>query len=215
MRGEGLAVETSCQVLREQSVAVAARTYRAWETPTRVLAARTVSDVVIVDSLITARTNAKGEAIPESLYGRPKMTALLRRQGLSVAHCTVDRLMGELAMFGISRGKTPRTTVPGKDGVRAGDLLNRDFTACAPNRVWIADFTACAPGRGSSTPGSSWTSSPSGSSSRGQQGHRSCAANWSTTATPGSSPRPGSPNTWSSRASRPPSGPSVTPTTTP
>jgi len=41
----------------------------------------------------------------------------------------------------VRRGKTPRTTIPGTDGRRAGDLLDRDFTAPAPNRVWIADFT--------------------------------------------------------------------------
>jgi transposase InsO family protein len=34
-----------------------------------------------------------------------------------------------------------RTTIPAKDGRRAGDLLNRDFTACAPNRTWVMDFT--------------------------------------------------------------------------
>ena len=69
------------------------------------------------------------------------MTALLRGRGLQVAHCTVDRLMRELGMQGVRRAKTPRTTTPGKDGTRAGDLLDRDFTAPAPNRVWIADFT--------------------------------------------------------------------------
>lgn len=37
-----------------------------------------------------------------------------------------------------------RTTVPGRDGHRAGDLLNRDFTAPAPNRRWVADFTYVA-----------------------------------------------------------------------
>ena len=37
--------------------------------------------------------------------------------------------------------KKVRTTIPGPDGKRAGDLLNRDFTAPAPNRVWVTDFT--------------------------------------------------------------------------
>jgi transposase InsO family protein len=41
----------------------------------------------------------------------------------------------------VRRAKTPRTTIPGKDSTRAGDLLDRDFTAPAPNRVGIADFT--------------------------------------------------------------------------
>jgi len=122
-------------------VAVAARTYRAWKAPNRVLAARTVTDAVVVDTMRGLRTDAEGKATPESLYGRRKMTALLRRRGLQVAHCTVDRLMREQEMNGVRRGRAHRTTIPGKDGVRAGDLLNRDFTAPAPNRIWIADFT--------------------------------------------------------------------------
>lgn len=69
------------------------------------------------------------------------MTALLRRRGLAVAHCAIDRLMRTQGMSGVRRGWAHRTTIPGKDGVRAGDLLNRVFTAQAPNRVWIADFT--------------------------------------------------------------------------
>jgi len=87
------------------------------------------------------RTDAQGKATSESLYGRRKMTALLRRGGLVVAHCTVDRLMRDQGMNGVRRGRAHRTTIPGKDGVRAGDLLNQDFTAEAPNRVSVADFT--------------------------------------------------------------------------
>ena len=44
-------------------------------------------------------------------------------------------------MNGIRRAKGIRTTIPAKDGTRAGDLLDRDFTACAPNRTWVMDFT--------------------------------------------------------------------------
>ena len=141
MRGDGLAVETICQVLREQGVQVAARTYRAWSSPTRQVAARTVRDAVVVDAIRALRVDDQGRPTPESLYGRRKMTALLRRRGLRVAHCTVDRLMGEHGWNGVRRGRTHRTTIPGKDGVRAGDLLNREFRAEAPNRVWVADST--------------------------------------------------------------------------
>ena len=49
--------------------------------------------------------------------------------------------MRALDLQGVRRGKAVRTTVPGKDGRRAGDLLNRDFTAPAPNRTWVMDFT--------------------------------------------------------------------------
>jgi putative transposase len=141
LRARGFAVESVCQVLREQGVQVAARTYRAWKAPGRLVAARTITDAGLTDALRDARITLDGRPTPESLYGRRKMTALLRRRGLQVAHCTVDRLMGELGMQGVRRGKTPRTTIPGADGRRAGDLLDRDFTAPAPNRVWIADFT--------------------------------------------------------------------------
>jgi transposase InsO family protein len=141
MRAHGFAVESVCQVLQGQGVQVAARTYRAWKAPGRRVAARTITDAVVTNALLTARTSPDGRPTPESLYGRRKMTALLRRRGLPVAHCTVDRLMRELGMQGVRRGKQPRTTIPDADGRRARDLLDRDFTAPAPNRVWIADFT--------------------------------------------------------------------------
>ncbi|WP_435824726.1 DDE-type integrase/transposase/recombinase [Nocardia beijingensis] len=49
--------------------------------------------------------------------------------------------MRELGLNGVVRGRKHRTTIPAKDGVRATDKLNRDFTAAAPNLVWVADFT--------------------------------------------------------------------------
>jgi len=49
--------------------------------------------------------------------------------------------MRDLGLSGVRRGKRPRTTIPAKNGRRAGDLLEGDFTAPAPNRVWVADFT--------------------------------------------------------------------------
>ena len=49
--------------------------------------------------------------------------------------------MGTLGLQGVRRSKGIRTTIPAKDGKRAGDLLNRDFTATAPNRTWVMDFT--------------------------------------------------------------------------
>jgi transposase InsO family protein len=141
MRARGFAVESVCAVLQGQGVQVAARTYRAWKQPGRSIAARTISDAMVVDALRDARTTPDGRPRAESLYGRRKMTALLRRRGLAVAHCTVDRLMRQLGMAGVRRGRTPRTTVATTGGTRAADLLHRDFSAPAPNRVWVADFT--------------------------------------------------------------------------
>jgi transposase InsO family protein len=134
MRAKGFAVESICAVLTEQGCQVAARTYRAWRARTQP-STRTVSDAVVIDALLATA------GAPESLYGRRKMTAHLRHQGHQMAACTVHRLMGGLGMNGVSRARPHRTTVPGKDGSRAGDLLDRDFTATAPNTVWGADFT--------------------------------------------------------------------------
>jgi transposase InsO family protein len=68
------------------------------------------------------------------------MTASLRRNGFpDIVACTVDRRMPILGVQGRRRGKKVRTTIPAKDGRRAGDLLDRDFSAPAPNRVWVAD----------------------------------------------------------------------------
>jgi transposase InsO family protein len=70
------------------------------------------------------------------------MTAQLRRTTMaSVSFGAVDRAMRILGLVGVRRGKGIRTTTPAKDGTRAQDLLDRDFTAEAPNRVWVTDFT--------------------------------------------------------------------------
>ena len=76
------------------------------------------------------------------LYGARKVWLQLRREGSEVARCTVERLMRELGIAGAAaRRKKPRTTVPGAVGQRPADLLERDFTAPAPNRRWVADIT--------------------------------------------------------------------------
>ena len=80
---------------------------------------------------------------PEGLYGRRKMTKLVQRTLPDASPGAVDRAMKSLGLKGIRRSKGVRTTIPGKDGRRAGDLLNRDFTAAAPNRTWVMDFTYC------------------------------------------------------------------------
>jgi putative transposase len=135
MRARGHAVESICAVLTGAGCQIAARTYRSWKQPDRPVAGRTLSDAVVVDALLGTR------GTPEQLYGRRKMTHHLRRQGLAVAFCTVDRLMKDLGLNGVRRSKGVRTTTRAKNGHRAGDLLGRDFTAAAPNTRWVADFT--------------------------------------------------------------------------
>lgn len=141
MRGEGHGVELTCDALREQGVTVTPRSYRNWKK--RPAASRIVDDAVIVDALRGLRVrDQNGRQKPEVLYGRRKMTAWLRRKRFpGVSKHTVDRLMRDEGMNGLIRGRRTRTTIPGKDGKRAGDLLNRDFSAPHPNHSWVTDFT--------------------------------------------------------------------------
>ena len=149
MKAEGHAVESICRVLRDQDCQVAARTYRSWKQtgrePGRV-AARTITDAHVMDAVRdtawTSDHNGVRMMAPEGLYGRRKMTAAVRRTRIPEASAgSVDRAMRTLGLVGVRRDKRVRTTIPAKDGTRAGDLLDRQFSAEAPNRTWVTDFT--------------------------------------------------------------------------
>lgn len=76
-----------------------------------------------------------------SVYGAPKIWAQLNREGIRVARCTVERLMRDLGIQGAVRGKAKRTTMTDDTMPRPADLVERDFTAPGPNRLWVADLT--------------------------------------------------------------------------
>ncbi|WP_035763533.1 IS3 family transposase, partial [Arthrobacter sp. H20] len=76
-----------------------------------------------------------------SVYGARKVYAALNRGGHRVARCTVERLMRGAGLRGVRRAKSPRTTVPGPFSERPADLVRRQFTAPAPNCLWVADIT--------------------------------------------------------------------------
>jgi putative transposase len=82
-----------------------------------------------------------GHKPPESLYGSLKMWAHLNRQGVSVARCTVERLMRANGWEGVRRITKVRTTVADPAADRASDLVQRRFRAPTPNRLLVADFT--------------------------------------------------------------------------
>ena len=82
------------------------------------------------------------------VYGARKIWRQLRREGFDVARCTVDRLMRKLGIRGVIRGKGYKTTVPDFAAERPADLVERAFTATAPNRLWVADLTFVATWRG-------------------------------------------------------------------
>lgn len=132
-RTKGRAVESICTVLREQGLQVAARTYRAMKR--RAPSVRDRDDAIVADAMLATVGTAEG------MYGRRKMTALLRRRGLDTSARQVDRLMRDLGLNGRTRGRGIRTTVPDRNATRAPDLLDRNFTAPAPNQRWVADFT--------------------------------------------------------------------------
>ena len=75
------------------------------------------------------------------VYGAPKVWAQLNREGHRVARCTVERLMRELGLRGVVRGRPRRTTVADTAAQRPRDLVERRFCAVAPNRLWVADLT--------------------------------------------------------------------------
>ena len=112
---------------------IAARTYRAAKR--REASLRDRDDAAVIDVLLEL------VGTPEGMYGRRKMVSHLRRRGLVVGARQVDRLMRDLGLNGRIRGRGIRTTVPDKNATRAPDLLDRDFTAPAPNQRWVADFT--------------------------------------------------------------------------
>ncbi len=78
------------------------------------------------------------------VYGAEKVWRQLNREGFGVARCTVERLMRRLGLRGANRGRTTRTTIPSDGADRPRDLVDRDFTAAAPNQLWVADITYVA-----------------------------------------------------------------------
>ena len=69
------------------------------------------------------------------------MWAHLQRQGITVARCTVERLMRANGWHGVTRRKKVRTTIADPAAGRAPDLVDRQFRVPAPNRLLVADFT--------------------------------------------------------------------------
>ena len=81
-----------------------------------------------------------------SVYGVVKMhTALAREGGVDdrpVARCTVARLMRVVGLRGVNRARSPQTTVAAaRETDTRPDLVDRHFSATAPNRLWVADIT--------------------------------------------------------------------------
>ena len=83
-----------------------------------------------------------------SVYGVRKVWHQMRREGFDIARCTVARLMKDIGIEGVVRGKKPKTTIPDKALPCPLDKVNRQFYAPAPNVLWVSDFTYVATWQG-------------------------------------------------------------------
>jgi transposase InsO family protein len=123
-------VELTCEVL---GVGVSTHYERLKREPS----AREQRDALLAVEIQEARAGFR------RVYGARKTWKQLKRNGVDdVGRDRVARVMRSHGWEGVSRGKKPRTTVPGDEPAeRPSDLLDRDFTATRPNEKWVADFT--------------------------------------------------------------------------
>ncbi len=82
------------------------------------------------------------------VYGARKVWRQLQREGITVARCTVERLMRRQDLRGVVRGKVVRTTVADTTGSLPSDKVKRQFRAERPNQLWLSDFTYVATWQG-------------------------------------------------------------------
>src|SRR5690606_27030659 len=75
------------------------------------------------------------------VYGARKIWKQLNRESIPIARCTTERLTASMGIHGAVRGKAWKTTMFDADAARPRDLVQRSFTAAAPNRLWVADIT--------------------------------------------------------------------------
>lgn len=97
--------------------------------------ARARRDDEIIDRIKRVHENSFG------LYGSRKVWHQLRREGIKVAKCTVERLMRALELAGVRRGKKTITTVRDPKASCPLDKVNWEFRVSRPNALWVVDFT--------------------------------------------------------------------------
>ena len=126
---EEFGVEPICRVLQVRPLHLLRRKIPAPLSP------RAVSDELLGEHIKRIHEDNYG------VYGVRKVWHQLRREGEHGGRDQVGRVMGDLGLEGVRRGKAKRTTVPGDLSSRPADLVDRHFFAAAPNRLWLADIT--------------------------------------------------------------------------
>ena len=119
---------TMCRLLD-----VSSSGYYAWRR--RAPCARSCADQALTERIQAIHKRSR------CTYGVPRVHAELAAEGVRVGRKRVARLMLGAGLAGVSRRKGPRTTQRRKEARPAPDLVNRNFTADAPDRLWVADIT--------------------------------------------------------------------------
>jgi len=112
---------------------VSASGYYAWEH--REPSARAMANEQLLERIRTIHAKSR------ETYGRPRILEELREDGMAVGHNRVARLMRKAGLVGASRRKGCWTTRRNKDARPAPDLVERNFVADAPDKLWVADIT--------------------------------------------------------------------------
>jgi putative transposase len=121
-------IATLCRVL-----GVSASGYYAWAV--RPASARVTADAALMEQIRVIHTRSRGT------YGERRVHAELAALGVRVGRKRIARLMRVLGLAGVSRRKRTQTTIRDRDARPAPDLVDRDFTATAPDQLWVADIT--------------------------------------------------------------------------
>jgi transposase InsO family protein len=134
VEGRRLGVEPICAVLKDAGVQIAPSTYYAAKS--RAPSARAVRDAELREEITAVHVENLG------VYGARKVQRRAAPPRPPGGPCTVERLMREHGLRGIAREKTRGTTMSeGAETPRPADLVERRFTAEAPNQLWVADLT--------------------------------------------------------------------------
>jgi putative transposase len=137
---ERFGVEPICRVLSEHGIKIAPNSYYAHKN--RPPSARALRDERVLAEIVRVHTDPK---IGRGLYGVRKVHAALAREGgvdgRPVSRRQVERLMRTAGLQGARRGKRFVTTKSDLSAPRPPDLVQRDFTAAEPNRLWVVDYT--------------------------------------------------------------------------